>query len=359
MKSLLLLYGATGYTGRLIAELAASYGLTPVLAGRNEDLLQAMGEQYGLAYRVFGLENEATIAAALTDVKVVLHAAGPFVHTAAAMMAACLQTGTHYLDITGEIDVFESGARLQEKAIAANIMIMPGTGFDVVPTDTLALQLKNKMPDASHLQLAFGTRRGGISHGTATSMVLKLGTGGAIRKEGRITKVPLGNKKLEVEVDGFRMFCLSIPWGDVSTAWHTTGIPHIEAYTRMSRKVYWLLQFQPLYNWALRTRPVKKWLQSKIDARPAGPSPKQRQQARSYIWGKVWNENGQSVSAGFTAPEGYTLTAHAALHIARLVLQNNWKAGYQTPAGCYGPDLVFQLPGVSPLHWYEPATMHE
>lgn len=352
MKHSLLIYGAYGYTGTLLAQAAREYGLEPILAGRDEAQLAALAHQTGFRYRVFSLQQPNEILAALQDVKVVLHAAGPFIHTARHMLEACLGTGTHYLDITGEIAVFEMAAGLHQRAEAAQIMLMPGTGFDVVPTDCLALLLKNKIPDATHLQLAFGTRRGGLSHGTATTMIQSLGEGGMERVNGQLQPTALGHKKLAVSIGQFRMFCMAIPWGDLSTAWRTTGIPNITTYTRISPKVFYLLKGQFLFNWLLRTSWVKKYLQQKIDNRAAGPNAAQRQQARSYLWGRVHNAQGATATASYTAPEGYTLTTHAALHIARQVMQNNWKPGFQTPAGCYGPLLVFELPHVEAIHWH-------
>jgi short subunit dehydrogenase-like uncharacterized protein len=215
----------------------------------------------------------------------------------------------------------------------------------------MALALKNKLPDATHLILAFGTKGGGISHGTATSMLNKLGGSSAERIEGKLVPQKLGHKSLAVEVEGFAMFTMAIPWGDLSTAWRTTGIPNITTYTRMGKNVYYALKAQVLFNWLLRTKWLRGMLKKRIDAGPAGPSAEQRNRSRSYIYGKVTNKKGEAVSAGFSGPEGYTLTALASFHIAKKIMNNEWKAGYQTPAGCYGEKLVFELPGVSNLHW--------
>ena len=136
-----------------------------------------------------------------------------------------------YLDITGEIPVFEMAAQLNERARTAGIMIMPGVGFDVVPTDCMALFLKNQLPDAVQLQLAFASAGGSISHGTASTMILGLGEGGLIRENGIIVKCPLGHKSMYVNFDGDEKFVMTIPWGDVSTGYYTTGIPNIETYT--------------------------------------------------------------------------------------------------------------------------------
>ena len=104
----LLIYGANGYTGALIARLAAERGLRPVLAGRSRAGLAAVATPLGLEERVFALEDAAALDAGLAEARVVLHCAGPFAHTARRMADACFRTHTHYLDITGEIAVFEA-----------------------------------------------------------------------------------------------------------------------------------------------------------------------------------------------------------------------------------------------------------
>ena len=107
-----LLYGANGYTAKLILDQATSFGLTPVLAGRSAAKLKLLAEQYSLTYRVADLNDAVALDAMLLDVTVVLHCAGPFSKTAAPMQQVCLRMGVHYLDITGEIDVFEYGMTL-------------------------------------------------------------------------------------------------------------------------------------------------------------------------------------------------------------------------------------------------------
>ena len=340
-----LLYGANGYTGELIAKYAAQYGLNPILAGRREDAIKPLADQLNLPYKIFDLTNTTELIAALREVKVVVHAAGPFADTARQMIDACLQTGTHYLDINGDISVFEQIKTLNAAAKEKNIMLLPGVGFDVVPTDCMALHLKNKLPDATHLKLAFASIGGGVSHGTAMTIVNKLGQGGAARENGRIVKKPLGEKGMWVDFGPKKLFVMSIPWGDVSTAYFTTGIPDIEAYTAIKPAAYKLMKFQKLFNWLLRLEGVKNIIRKKIKKRPAGPNDVMRSKAKSLVWGEARNANGQIVSDHFTCADGYTLTVLSSLIIAKKVLEGNFKTGYQTPAACYGEDLIMEIPG--------------
>jgi len=342
-----LLYGANGYTGRLIARLAHEYGLKPILAGRRKEIIAPLAKELNLAYRIADLNNAEALQSILQDVSVVLHAAGPFSVTAQPMIEACLATKTHYVDITGEIIVYEMAKRYDAAAKQANIMIMPGGGFDVVPTDCIALYLKNKLPDATHLQLAFASIGGGVSHGTALTMSKGLGEKSAIRKDGKIIPVPLGHKGMWVDFGIKRLFVMTIPWGDVSTAYTTTGIPNIETYTGIAPKTYQLLKYQSLFNWLLRTSFVRNLVKKRIDNGPPGPSDQRRMNGKSLVWGEVSNGKGEIAQARLNGPEGYTLTAHSSLLITQKILSGNVKSGYQTPAGCYGADLILEVPGVT------------
>jgi short subunit dehydrogenase-like uncharacterized protein len=346
-----LLYGANGYTGELIARYAASYNLQPILAGRREAALKPLAEKLNLPYKVIDLDDSTALNAALSQVKLVVHAAGPFQFTAKQMVDACLATGVHYIDINGDIAVFEMLKRYDGAAQKAGIMVMPGVGFDVVPTDCLALLLKKMMPDAVSLQLAFASLGGGLSHGTATTMATKLGEGGAARKNGKIVKVPLGQKGMYVDFfagNGKRkkLFVMSIPWGDISTAHFTTGIPDIETYTGIAPKMYRMLKLQPLFNWLLRTSFMRNYIKKKINSKPAGPSDEQRQKAIGFVWGKAVNADGDKAVAGLSGSEGYTITLHSTLLIAQKILAGNFKPGYQTPAAVYGEDLILEVPGI-------------
>jgi short subunit dehydrogenase-like uncharacterized protein len=323
-----------------------------LLAGRNEGEIKTMANTLQLPYRIFALEEERVLEQTLQEVNLVLHAAGPFSETADPMLKACLKTKTHYLDINGDIAVFEKIKQLNSQAQTAGIMLMPGVGFDVVPTDCLAKHLHSQLPDMTHLQLAFATLGGGLSHGTAMTMASKIGEGGAIRKEGKIVKVPLGAEGMLVPF--YRgdkkapkaMFVMNIPWGDVSTAHFTTGVPNIKTFTGVSKKVYYFLKIQKLFNWLLRTSFVRNQIRKKIKSLPAGPSDQQRAAALGMVWGKAINARGESATAALCGPEGYTITAHAALIITKKILEGNFTSGYQTPAAVYGEDLISEVPGI-------------
>ncbi|GAB3548336.1 saccharopine dehydrogenase family protein [Spirosoma fluminis] len=343
-----LLYGANGYTAQLIIGQAAAFGLTPTLAGRSETKLKPLADKFGLTYRVADLANQSALDKILVDVPVVLHCAGPFSKTAAPMQQACLRTGTHYLDITGEVAVFEQGMALHQQALERNVMLMSGVGFDVVPTDCMARYLKDRLPDATHLQLAFANEGGALSHGTAQTALEGMGVGGMVRQDGQLKTVPYAHKTLSIDFgNGQNLPCMAIPWGDVATAFWTTGIPNIETFMGSSTGQIWLAKLGNYLGGLLRYRAVQSFLQKRISSTVTGPDESTRQRAKTHVWGKVWNEAGQTVEARLHGPEGYTLTAQTALLITQKVLNGNWKAGYQTPAGLYGADLILKVAGTT------------
>ena len=343
MTGRFLIYGANGYTGELITRYAAERGMQPILAGRNAIAIEELAKKHHFDYRVFSLEETARVDAALQEVDMVLHCAGPFSITSRPMVEACLRNKKHYTDITGEISVFESMAALDHRAKASEIMIMPGVGFDVVPSDCLALHLKNRLPSATHLSLAF-YGMGRISHGTQATMTMNVGRGGAIRKDGKITPVIAAFKSREIDFGEVKKLGVTIPWGDVATAYYSTGIPNIEVFTVMPKQNLKMLKYSRYIGWLLATKPIQEYLQKQIP--PGGPSDEERAKGKTLLWGEARDLNGNSVQSRMQGPEGYTITAIAALNIVQKILDGNFTPGYQTPAKAYGADLVLEIDGV-------------
>jgi short subunit dehydrogenase-like uncharacterized protein len=344
MANTFLIYGANGYTGELITRYAVERGMKPILAGRNATKVEELAKKHHLEYRVFSLDEKDRLDAALNEVDSVLHCAGPFSLTSRQMIEACLRTKTHYTDITGEIAVFETMAARDKDAQAAGIMIMPGVGFDVVPSDCLARHLKDRLPSATHLSLAF-YGQGRLSHGTQATMAMNVGKGGAIRKDGKITSVPAAWKTREIDFGEVTKDAVTIPWGDVATAFHSTGIPNIEVFTVVPPSNLRMLKLSRYLGWLLATKPLQDYLQKQIPT--GGPSDEERSGGKTLLWGEATDLTGNRVVSRLQGPEGYTLTALAALNITQKILNGNFTPGYQTPAKAYGPDLVLEIDGVS------------
>lgn len=341
-----LLYGANGYTGALIAREAVARGLRPTLAGRRAETVEPLGRALGCPTAVFALDDADALGRATRGVRAVLNCAGPFSATAAPVMGACLAAGAHYLDITGEIDVFEAAHALDGAARDAGSVLCPGVGFDVVPTDCVAAVLAESLPDATYLALAFDWL-GRPSRGTARTSFEGLRGGGRIRSAGRI--VPVAHAFREREIDfggGAARTAVTIPWGDVSTAYRTTGIPNIETYVAMPpQQVRWLRRLNRLAP-LLRLGVVRSFVERRIDRSPPGPDAAERAAAPTRIWGEAQAPSGESRVARLLVANGYDVTVHAALGLLAIVLARPQAAGgYFTPSQLGGPRFIESLPG--------------
>lgn len=342
----ILIYGANGYTGKLAARRARDLALPTVLGGRNGEALRALGTELELPVRVFDLDDPKAVEQGLKDIAVVLHCAGPFSATAQPMIAACLKTGTHYLDITGEIDVFAYAHSCDAAAKKRGIVLCPGVGFDVVPTDCVAALLKAALPDATQLTLAFEAG-GGPSPGTAKSSVEGAAKGGRVRRDGKLVSVPQAWKVREIPFAAGPRKAVTIPWGDVYTAHVSTGIPNIEVYMSMPPKAIRNLKRMRLFSPLLGLSPVQALLKSVVDRKVRGPDPIRLESTRSQVWGEAVNALGERVVAELTTPNGYKLTAEAGVEIARRVLTKPPRGGYYTPSQLVGPEILEALDGVT------------
>jgi short subunit dehydrogenase-like uncharacterized protein len=341
-----IIYGSYGYTGKLIAQECKATGLNVLLSGRDGVKLKSQAAETGFPFEVCDLDDSTALVRLLGKADLVIHCAGPFQTTAQQMIEACLKAKTHYLDITGEYTVFELLAGYDAKARDNGILVLPGTGFDVVPSDCLALHLKNHLPGATHLQLAFIMSKGGLSRGTARTMIEGLGYGGVIRKNGKLIPVALGDKVLKVNFGEFAHIALCIPWGDVSTAWRSTGIPNIEVYSGVSESAIVGAKISRYFNWFLRLPSVKKVIRKKVDAaREAGPDHDRLYAGKSYLWGRVADDKGNSVEARLKTLSGYLLTAKTSVLITRKLVSSPVRAGYFTPAQYFGEGLVLEVDG--------------
>jgi short subunit dehydrogenase-like uncharacterized protein len=342
-----MIYGANGYTGRMMVEEAVKRGLRPVLAGRSAASLEPLAQKHGLPVRAFALDNEQALRTGLNGIGLVLHCAGPFSATCGPMLEACLDVGAHYLDITGEIDVFAHCHAQDARAREKGIVVLPGSGFDVVPTDCLAAQLKRELPGAESLVLAFEAG-GGPSPGTAKTSVEGLGKGGRARIDGKLTRVPLAWKTRTFERDGEQRFAMTIPWGDVYTAYVSTGIGNVEVYMGVPPDTAKKLRRLRLLGPLLGLGPVQSLLKKQVEKRVRGPSDATRGKTGCVVWGEARDAAGHEVKRRLRTPNGYEITVTAALGIVARLLDGPAPAGgYYTPSALMGADYVLGLPGVS------------
>jgi short subunit dehydrogenase-like uncharacterized protein len=342
-----LLYGSTGFVGDAIARLAVQSGLQPLLAGRNSEKLKAQAAELGLKYRVFSLEDATTLDQALGEVSVVLHCAGPYLYTFQPMLEGCLRTGTHYLDINGEIPVFEGLVARNTEAKGRGVMLLPGVGFDVAPTDCLAVHLKQRLPSATHLTLAVqGQGPAGLPPGTQRTAIEMVPYGSnLVRRNGRLEVPDEGRQNRLIDFGSGPIPATCMTWGDIFTAYYSTGIPNIEGYLVLPEATRRQLALVPYLGPFFKLAVVRNLLKRAVKP---GPTVDERARTVTHVWGEVRDDNGRRAVSRLNGPEaGVIWTARSALAVVRKVLAGSVAPGFQTPASVYGADFVLECEGVT------------
>jgi short subunit dehydrogenase-like uncharacterized protein len=344
VRGRILIYGGTGYTGRLIAEHARNAQRAPVIAGRTAHRVQALAAELALPGRVITLDEPEAIDDALGDVAVLINAASPYARTARPLIEACLRTRTHYLDITGELPIFQGAASYDEAARERGIMIMPGVGLGIVASDCLALHVAGRVPNAKYLRIAV-LRPDSFSRGSIRSALGLSNSHVTIRRNGRLISMPVGRLQRAFDFGDGARESVAVSWADVFTAYYSTGIRNIEAYFEANLASRAFYQLGAGLADALRLAPVERWLDAVVRALPDGPSSQRRQMERCVIVAEVEDSWRQRSCARLETPDGYSFTAEAATEIATRAGRGDFRPGFQTPARVYGADLIFEFKG--------------
>jgi len=345
MEYKILIYGANGYTGKLITQEAKEIGIKVEIAGRNEKAIQSLALETGFPFHIVELNDTANLENLLNNFDTVIHCAGPFSETAIPMVEACIKSKTNYLDITGEIWVFEDVMKYHDQAKKAGITLIPGVGFDVVPTDCLAGYLQEKLPSGTSLELAFVGSKTGMSRGTAVTMAKNISKGGFIRENGEIKNVPLAYEVKELEFPHRKQWCMTIPWGDLMTSYHQTQIPNIKVFSGASLKMIKKIKKYRSLKFLLGVGWIQRIVRRKIENSVTGPNEENLKSGKTFVQGKIMDEAGNSFSAELITPEAYFLTAKTALFSA-LKLEKNAPKGYLTPAQAFGIDFIMEFENV-------------
>jgi len=313
MKTLMI-YGATGYTGRMAAEHAKKLGLNLLIAGRNAERLAALSAELDAPYRVFTAD-----ASQLEGVDVLLNFAGPFAQTAAALMRACIANGTDYLDITAEINVYRLAEQLGS---GADVMLLPGVGWDVVPTDCLAMHVAGRVPQPHSLKIALQVP-GAMSRGSAMSVGEIIGAGVMARVDGHLVATPDAQPQYLDFGDGPAL-CAPLSFGDLVTAWHSSAIPNIEMFVHITGEAF---------------------PEGDLSLLPDGPTQAQRDAHRARAVAEVTGIDGTVVRSVIETVNGYSYTPLAAVEAARRVLGGERRPGFETPAKLFGMGFAQTIAG--------------
>jgi short subunit dehydrogenase-like uncharacterized protein len=345
MDGELCIYGSYGYTGSLVAERGVEEGAEPVLAGRDAERVEAQATEFGLDHEVFSLEHPQVVEHRVSEFDAVLNCAGPFSATAEPLIDACLDAGTDYVDIAGRIQILEAIARRDDEAKAAGITLLPGVGYDVVPTDCLAVYLADQVDEPTTLRLAMD-ELGTYSAGTLKSIIEGLDRPGLVRQNGEIRDVPAAWKTRAFAFDGGTKQAITVPWGDVSTAYYATGVPTIEVYANVPSYAHTVMEqlsgFAPVYG----SKPVQRVLKAAVDLLVSGPTAEKRAGSITRIVGEIEGENGEQAAARMRTPDTYDVTAMTAVESARRVVDGEVEAGVHTPGDAFGADYVLDFPGI-------------
>lgn len=337
----LLVYGSYGYTGRLVAREAVSRGGAPVLAGRRRDRVREQADELGLEWRAFDLEAADEHVG---EFDAVCNCAGPFVDTAAPMVEACLEGGTDYLDVGGEVDVLAALASLDGAATEAGVTLLPGVGFDVTPSDCLAASLHEAFPSADELAVGI-TGWGSLTAGTLRTGLRNVGDGGVIRRNGKLLRAPTAADTRSFDFGPGPTTTVAVPLGDVVTAYHSTGIGTIATYIDLPRPLIRAMAVGRPLEPVLATRPIRRGLERLVDAVAEGPDEAERETGRPTIQAEVRVDD-RIERARVRTPNTYVLTADAAVSAAERVVAGDAPAGFQTPATAFGHGFVTDLDGV-------------
>lgn len=318
--STLLIYGATGYTGRMAAERAKALGLTFEIAGRTEPPLATLAAQLDVPYRVF--EADAHAATALSGISVLLNFAGPFVHSAEPLMQACIEAGVDYLDITAEINVYRLAETLGAQAKAKTVMLMPGVGWDVVPTDSLAVHVAQRVEQPQALSIALQVP-GSMSRGSAKSVGEIINAGVLARVDGELIATPDAAPR-HFDFGQGPVLCVPLSFGDLVTGWHSTGIANIAMFVHIADDAF----------------PA-----GDLSQMPEGPTAEERDAHRARAVIEVTGAEGAVARSVIETVNGYAYTPLAAIEAARRVLNGDRQPGFATPAKVFGGGFAESIAG--------------
>jgi short subunit dehydrogenase-like uncharacterized protein len=250
------------------------------------------------------------------------------------MLSACLATQTNYLDITGEIEVFQAIWARQMEIRLTGITVMPGAGFDVVPTDCLAAYMADKLEHPASLVIAL---RGleSASQGTLRTAIRQVSMPILCRRAGAV--VPLADRSPRwINFGTGGEPCFPVSWGDVATAFHSTGVENITVYFRRTKLFRSVDILGKLFGPLLRSRIGQRVLAAIVRSRPEGPSQAERISHRSTIWAEATDRFGNSAKAILSTPDSYDFSADSAIEIASRISSLPAPLGLVTPSQAFG-----------------------
>jgi short subunit dehydrogenase-like uncharacterized protein len=337
-------YGATGFTGGLISRELRQAGADFLIAGRNEGKLKALSAELdGVPFEVVDTGDVAGLRGLLEPCSVVIACAGPFTLHGEALVAAAADTGTHYLDTTGEQPfirmVFE---KYGERAAATGAALVSGMGFDYLPGDMLAALVAEGMGPLEEIVVAYHVDGFAPTHGTALSALEMMRADDVVWTDSDWRPGPRsadgGRWRFPEPIGEQRM--LRYPAGEQIT------VPrHVEAKrvrTLLSgmvvppRLMPLVVASSPLLGLAMRT-PLRNAMGALVRRLPAAPSEADRKKSRFTISCEA--RAGSRVRRGtLRGTDVYGLTAASLARAAALCADPGYdRRGALAPAQAFDP----------------------
>ena len=338
-----MLYGVTGKTGRMVLNHALERGHRPVIAGRNAEKVRELAELHALPWESFDLRDSTMIDSFLAPVDLVVNMAGPYTSTAVPIVQAAIRAGTDYIDVSGELSVFQALLELDDDARGRNVMILPGCGFEIVPSDALALRLAERMPEAVSLELAISSANR-ISAGTFKAATGVIADGGFVRRNGELVPEPLGTEGPNVRFHQGERKTIHAPLPDLVSAWWATGIGEITTLFALPPGAGFARHLGPSLQRALRIRPLRRLLNASATLGTSRSTELNSDSGSGSFWGRVTAKDGRTVEAWIETGEPYTFTACAVIQGVELCAEET-RPGFQTPATAFGVDFAENVSG--------------
>jgi short subunit dehydrogenase-like uncharacterized protein len=325
-----MVYGATGRTGRLVAGELARAGVPVVLAGRDEARLKRVAGDVPGDYRVADIESLAGVLD--PQIEVVVNVAGPFASTVGPVATAAARAGAHYVDLSNEWEAVASLVELSPLFERAGRSAIPAAGFGTIATDALAQRLVNGMPTVTRLELGMHIDGDGRSPAAARSAALALAAGGARLDKGHLIRTRLGAGAIR-HPDSPRASLVPLGLADLVVTPITTGVDNVTVGVLVPMPPLAVRAVFPLLVRLGGRRP------------PRGHEPTGTGQHTSRAWARAWRPDGTVEWADLTAGEGYEFSARAAAATIRGLLDGGAHPGVVTAVGQFGPALAEQAGG--------------
>lgn len=314
-----MIYGASGYTGRMATEYAKSAGLNVVAAGRDVNKVTRLANELGVQSQVFSLDD-AQVERAMTGVSVILNCAGPYHRTASVLMQAAIKTGCHYLDIAAELDSYQLVQQFDTTAKSAGVLLLPGCGGSVAMLGCLAGYAAEQVPQPRKVRIAMHVA-GAMSRGSAISASENMSSTTLRRRNGELEACDAAKLQAFDFGDG-EVSCFPVTLPDLITIWHATRIPDIETFVHVSGTAF---------------------PEGDLLALPEGPNSAEREENRYQAAVYITDQHGSEMRMVLDTVNGYTFTPHVAIEAARRVLKGTTHSGFQTPAGLFGHEFATHI----------------